>query len=98
MTSWPLWKRNGRYLNRNAKTLSRAGDMGWSVAHRVDDGVDRHLVGEGRVLQRVLGHLRPFPGIPEVRVVVDGDDEPALVVEDAAVERRIAVLLPGMST
>ena len=39
------------------------------------------------------GHLRPFPGVAQVGVGVDGDHQPALVVEDAAVERREPVLL-----
>src|SRR5687768_14827656 len=98
-TNRPFSKTNGGYLKSSSKTDSKWGAIvsRCLVAHAVDDEVHAELVGERRVLERVLRPLRPFPRVPEVGVRVDHDHQPAVVVEDAAQVGCVPVPLRGLA-
>src|SRR6185312_16610438 len=89
-TSRPCAKAAGGYLNRSSNT---EGDHAVSVGHAVDDVVHPHSECQRRERLGVLGRVGPLPGIPEMHVVADRDDDPSLVVADRAPLGDIAVLL-----
>src|SRR5438128_9151868 len=58
-----------------------------SVRHRVDDIVYADADAQGGELFRVVGRIRPLPGISHVRIEGDGHHEAAFVVVDASPAR-----------
>ena len=102
----PAEKMDAGYLNRSSnkdsKKLISVADLAvtlvslaqFSVAHRVEDDVDPHLVRVGREAQRIVRVLRPFPGVSQIAVEVDRYEQPVLVIQDPLDHRNVAVLLP----
>lgn len=66
------------------------------MSHRVQDVVDAEAVGEAGHDFGILGHVGVFPGVADVLIEIDGDDEAAVgVVESAPVGRGILGLDDG---
>lgn len=50
----------------------------------VEDVVDAEAVGKAGHIGGVFGHVGVLPGIADIHVVADGDEQAAFIVEDAA--------------
>src|SRR6266853_2806017 len=85
-----------RIRSRPSATFSAPTVASTSMRQRVDDFVDRHLVGHRREFDVAweLHDIRPFPAVAHVGVPVDEHHRPSAVVEDRPQMRDEAALLP----
>ena len=84
----PSWKRSSLYLKRNSKIVSISVCSGPSMTHRIDDKINAHLISVLGVFERVVGVVRPLPGVAQVGVEVDDDHEPTVLVVDPPDDRK----------
>src|ERR1700680_4198226 len=66
-----------------------------SVRHSIHDVVEPHTKGHRGKFLRIRRTVCPFPGVTEMHVVANGDDDATFVVADGWPFREVAVLFIG---
>src|SRR5579862_1239851 len=102
-TKSPREKTLAGYLKKNSNMVahreahSRSCLPARLVRHAIHDVIEPHAKSHGSKIFRISRIVGPFPGVPEVHIVADGNDHAAFVVANGAPLWDVTIFLISAS-